>query len=120
MGTKPNISKCYMQTNMVEIQLGDRQTGYDAVEKYIMNYWSNRIPDTMIVSLEVSYNGKDYDKVNCVADCSGYCSAVVEFLSDWWEGEKYIRILGMKDLSSIEISGGIYLEQLDKQKERGV
>lgn len=40
----------------------------------------------------------------------------IEFLSDWWEGEKYIKLFGIKAVSELDISGGIYSEN-DKQEE---
>lgn len=93
---------------MVEIKLKDRQTGYDAVGEYIRRYWEHNITDTVIVSLATSYDGKKFETRNEVASPYNYDD--IEFLYDWWEGEKFIKLFGIKTLSEIEIDGGIYTE----------
>lgn len=35
----------------------------------------------------------------------------VEFLNDWLEGEKYIRLYGIKSVCEIELNDGIYMEE---------
>lgn len=89
---------------MVEIKLKDRQTGYDAVGEYIRRYWEHTITDTVIVSLAASYDGKKFETRNEVASPYNYDD--IEFLYDWWEGEKFIKLFGIKALSEIEIDGG--------------
>lgn len=93
---------------MVEIKLKDRQSGYDAVGEYIRRYWEHNITDTVIVSLATSYDGKKFETRNEVASPYNYDD--IEFLYDWWEGEKFIKLFGIKTLSEIEIDGGIYTE----------
>lgn len=93
---------------MVEIKMKDRQTGYDAVGEYIRRYWEHNITDTVIVSLATSYDGKKFETRNEVASPYNYDD--IEFLYDWWEGEKFIKLFGIKTLSEIEIDGGIYTE----------
>lgn len=34
----------------------------------------------------------------------------IEFLNDWWEGERYIKLFGVKTIEELDISGGIYTE----------
>lgn len=47
-----------------------------------------------------------YDLRNEVA--SPISLSDVEFLNDWWEGEKYIKLFGIKAVGELDISGGIY------------
>lgn len=93
---------------MVEIKLKDRQTGYDAVGEYIRRYWKQHLCDTVIVSLATSYDGVKFDTLNEVA--SPYNFDDIEYLYDWWEGEKFIKLFGIKSIAEIEIDGGIYTE----------
>lgn len=93
---------------MVEIKLKDRQTGYDAVGEYIRRYWKQHLCDTVIVSLATSYDGVKFDTLNEVA--SPYNFDDIEYLYDWWEGEKFIKLFGIKSIAEIKIDGGIYTE----------
>ena len=53
--------------------------------------------------METSYDGKEYLRENEVVspDCD---FEGCEFLHDWWEGEPYIKILGIKNISEIEFT----------------
>lgn len=93
---------------MVEIKLKDRQTGYDAVGEYICRYWKQHLCDTVIVSLATSYDGVKFRTINEVA--SPYNFDDIEYLYDWWEGEKFIKLFGIKSIAEIKIEGGIYEE----------
>lgn len=93
---------------MVEIKLKDRQSGYDAVGEYIRRYWKRHISDTVIVDLATSYDGKKYERRVEIA--SPYNFDDIEFLYDWWEGEKFIQLFGIQSTSEISIDGGIYEE----------
>lgn len=93
---------------MVNIVLKAGQSGYDAVGEYVRRYWDNNICDDVIVSLSVSRDGRIYELIKCVAyPINGYG---MEFLSDWWEGERYIELFGIQAISELDISGGIYEE----------
>lgn len=90
---------------MIDIKLKNGQTGYDVVEEYIHRYWQHNITETVVVSIGVSYDGKTYrlcKEVVCPDDGD------VEFLYDWWEGEDYIKIFGIKSVDELDISGGLY------------
>lgn len=91
---------------MVDIKLKDGQTGYDAVGEYIRRYWNHNITDTVIVSIGTSYDGNTYDLRNEVASPMNFGD--IEFLYDWWEGEKYIKLFGIKTVRELDISGGLY------------
>lgn len=92
---------------MADIKLENGQNGYDVVGEYIKRYWKHNYIDTVIVSLGLSRDGKTYDSYKGVA--TPYYSDI-EFLDDWWEGEKFIRIFGIKTLNELDIYGGIYSE----------
>lgn len=93
---------------MVDIALKDGQTGYDAVGEYIHRYWEHNIVDDIVVSIGTSYDGNTYDLLREVASPVGYND--IEFLHDWWEGEKYIKLFGIKTVGELDIYGGIYEE----------
>lgn len=93
---------------MKDIKLKNGQTGYDTVGDYIRRYWEHNIFETVIVSLGVSYDGQNYNLIKEVA-CP-YNLYDVEFLYDWWEGQKFIKLFGIQTISEVDISGGIYEE----------
>lgn len=96
---------------MIDIVLKDGQSGYDAVCEYIRRYWNHNITDTVIVSIGTSYDGNTYDLRKEVASPLNFGD--IEFLYDWWEGEKFIKLFGIKAVGELDIYGGIY-EGLDR------
>lgn len=94
---------------MVDIRLKEGQTGYDAVGEYIRRYWKHNIYETVVVSLGISYNGNKYDLCKEVA--SPYNFDDIEYLYDWWEGQKFIKIFGIKSINELDICGGLYEEE---------
>lgn len=89
-------------TNPVEtIVLDDKQTGYDVVSEYVKRYWEHHCTEGVIVSIEISRDGKNYECLNEVA--SPYNMYDVEYLNDWWEGEKYIKVTGIQSISDMKI-----------------
>ena len=100
---------------MVDIVLKDGQSGYDAVGEYIRRYWEHNITDDVVVSIGTSYDGNTYDLRKEVASPSPlpleyYGGGDIEFLHDWWEGEKYIKLFGIKTIGELDIAGGLYDE----------
>ncbi len=95
--------------NMIEIKLQDGRTAYDAVGEYIRRYWNHNIKDTVIVSIGTSYDGKAYDLRKEVASPINFDG--VEFLYDWWEGEKFIKLFGIRAVIDLDIAGGIYMQE---------
>lgn len=93
---------------MVEIKLKDGQSGYSVIGEYIRRYWKYHFEETVIVSIRVSYDGKYYDNRTDIAypDQGGD----IEYLSDWWEGEKYIQLHGIQSIYKINVIGGIYAD----------
>lgn len=91
---------------MIYIELKDKQNGYDVVGEYIRRYWEHNISDTVIVSMATSYDGNKFELRKEVASLYNYDD--IEFLYDWWEGEKYIKLFGIKSIQELDIEGGIY------------
>lgn len=91
---------------MIYIELKDKQNGYDIVGEYIRRYWKHNVSDTVIVSMATSYDGKKFELRKEVASPYGYDD--IEFLYDWWEGEKYIKLFGIKAIQELDIVGGLY------------
>lgn len=96
---------------MIDIVVKDGETGYNVVGEYIQRYWEHNIPSSVIVSMGVSYDGNTYNLVKEVAYPTGFCGNDIEFLYDWWEGQKYIKLFGIKTVEELDISGGIYEEE---------
>lgn len=86
--------------------LEDDESGYDFVAEYIKRYWDHNCIDSVVVRIGISYDGISYEYKNEVANATW--DNDIEFDYDWWEGEKFIRILGIKSIEKLEISGGIY------------
>ena len=74
---------------MVQIMLKDGQDGYEAVGEYIRRYWRHHDRASVLISLSTSFDGKTYDY-------------------EWWKGERYIKILGIKDVNCFDVQGGVY------------
>ena len=66
------------------------------------------IYDDVIVSIGLSYDDNTYEMCKEVASPMNFDD--VEFLYDWWEGQKYIKLFGIKTIEEIDVSGGIYTE----------
>lgn len=91
----------------IDIKLENGQSGYDVVGEYIQRYWEHNYPDTVIVYLGLSRDGQIYDSYKGVATPH---HSDIEFLDDWWEGEKFIRLFGIRIINDVDVYGGIYTE----------
>lgn len=95
--------------NTKTIELKDGQTGYNAVEDYILRYWKHDGYDDVIVSMAISYDGHDYVWLNEIATTDDYFDTVT-FMGDWWEGQKFIKLFAIQGVRELKICGGIYEE----------
>lgn len=94
---------------MIEIKLKGKQDGYLFIEEYIKRYWAQESSMTpVIVSMAISYDGKDYLNLKELAYPLSWHTDDIEFLNDWWEGERFIRLLGIKSIDDVDVVGGIY------------
>jgi hypothetical protein len=90
----------------INIVLSNGQDGYSAIREYIIQHWDTNGYATCVVRLATSCDGRKYLEDNEIV--SPYFSkdgnVLVEFLYDWWEGEPYIKILGIKNIHEIELT----------------
>ena len=93
---------------MVDIKLQEGQNGYNEVGEYIRRYWKHNIWTDVVVSLRISYDGKKYQACKEIASPYGFDD--IEYLNDWWEGQTFIKIFGIKSIDELDISGGLYEE----------
>ena len=93
---------------MIDIKLNDGQTGYDVVGEYIRRYWKHNFQDTVVCSIGISYDGNSYELLNEIAEPENFDDILFSY--DWWEGQKYIKLYGIKAVDELDISGGIYTE----------
>ena len=91
---------------MISIELIENQTGYDAVGEYIFRYWKRHLTDDVIVRIGKSFDGVSYDIRNEFA--SPYGINDIMFASDWWEGERFISLYGIKLVNDVDVIDGIY------------
>ena len=84
------------------IVLDNREIAYDAVNEYVKEYWNKHGWDDAIVQMETSYDGLIWDKhrevVTFISDKSN-----ARWLWNWWQGEKYIKILSIVNISELNI-----------------
>lgn len=80
--------------------LKNGETAYDIVGSKIKEYWEDNIHTTVVFRVGLSYNGIHYFEYTTVAYPMGHD---VEYLYDWWEGEPYVKLLGIKALDLVEI-----------------
>lgn len=93
-----------IELDQSEIELG-HVSGYDAVGSFIKRYWDNHRTAPVVVRIGTSFDGMKFVIGNEVAD--PYLFEDVMFDYDWWEGERFIRIYGIRPLCDIEVYGGI-------------
>lgn len=96
-----SISNGYVQLDITD----SFHNGYDAVEALICNYFEHNPMDDLVIRIGTSYDGENYDVDNelVLIDNGSF-----EFLNDWWEGEKFIRVYGIQSIPELVVSGGLY------------
>lgn len=91
------------------IVTGAKITGYMQLryrKKLLMRSWQNmrkeEVDEKVVLYIYVvARDGKNYECLNEVA--SPYNMYDVEYLNDWWEGEKYIKVTGIQSISDMKI-----------------
>lgn len=84
------------------ITLKDNETGYEAVEKYVTKYWNAHCWDDSVVTMRISYDGKNWDKISEIVCPANNCREI-GWPNDWWEGQKYIEIIGIVNVDEIDM-----------------
>lgn len=90
---------------MIFVELDDGKSAYEFVCDCIEKFWENNYYCDVVVSIATSYDGVNYCKSVEIASPTSDMTGV-EFLNDWYEGEKYIKIFGIKSVCDIEIADG--------------
>lgn len=85
--------------------LTDEQSGYEVIGEYIRRYWEEVCYTTVIVSVAIC-DDENYRMFNVVA--SPTHDLDIEYLYDWWEGEKQIILRGIIDVDAVDVNGGIF------------
>lgn len=93
---------------MISIILKNNETGYGEINKYVERYWDVHGSGDVIVGIETSYDGVEWRYNNEIATVYTPAQGEVEWLNDWWEGEKYIRLHGIQGVETINVCGGLY------------
>jgi len=92
---------------MIELKLKPNENAYMIVDKLVRKYWECvREEDDVVVNVECSYDGQKWHGENQFGELPGYGDSEVLWLNDWWEGEPYIRIHGIKNLNELDVIGG--------------
>ena len=86
----------------MNIKLKYKEIGYDVVGKYVEEYLNEHCWDDSIVELETSYDGKDWDRIKEIVCPTNNCREL-KWLNDWWEGQRYINIIGMANVDEIDV-----------------
>lgn len=91
------------------IILEHEQNAYDIIGEYVIRHWQHSYYDDAVVCMDISYDNKEYYNANdYVTPVREFKDYGVIFENDWWEGEKYIKLYGIKNISEIELTGGLY------------
>lgn len=103
---------------MIDIKLNIGLSGYDVIAEYIRQFWQcNNLVETVMFSIGTSYDGHSYTTHNEIADPIN--GDGIEFLNDWWEGERYLRLGGIRSIDSIKLDiseeGEVKMSQIEKR-----
>lgn len=95
---------------MVSLILKNNENGYEKVGEYVKRYWDVHGDGNVIVALETSHSASRWNYYNEIASPLYSFGNSVEWLTDWWEGEKYIHIKGIQSVDTFDILDGLYEE----------
>lgn len=94
---------------MIELKQHRGMSMQTSIDSYVRLFWNKHKPCQVIVMLETSHNGKLWSNFNAIAfpliEANG--NACVCWLNDILNGEHYVRILGIQDIQSIDVYGGL-------------
>lgn len=93
---------------MIEFMLLNGENAYEIVDEYVRRYWEHESCQDAVVSIETSDDGVKWVHIVEVVEPES-CNTPL-WLNDWWEGEKYIRLLGICGVNGLDIYGGLYEE----------
>ncbi len=94
---------------MISVKLDEGKSAYEFVGDYIEKFWKKNYYCDVVVLIGTSYDGVNYCESVEIASPTNDMMGV-EFLNDWYEGEKYIKIFGIKSVYDVEIADGEGIE----------
>lgn len=93
--------------------LSEGDDAYDIIGDYVERYWERHYYGAVLICMYISFDGEIWYGGIEYAEPTEYCTGVV-FNNDWWEGEKHIKLLGIKSVRDFDdFYGGIYEEEVD-------
>ena len=94
---------------MIELKQKSGMSMQASVDSYVFLFWKKYGNCQAIVMLETSYDGELWSNFNAIAfplvEADG--GVRVGWLNDILDGEDYVRILGIQDIQSIDVYGGL-------------
>ena len=85
----------------MNIKIKDKEI-YIKKEELINQFEFDNYKIDTIIELEISYDGKDWDRIKEIVCPTNNCREL-EWLNDWWEGQRYINIIGMANIDEIDV-----------------
>lgn len=88
---------------MIDIKLSVGLSGYNVIAEYIRQFWerNGNLVETVMFSIGTSYDGHSYTTHNEIANPIN--GDDIEFLNDWWEGERYLRLGEIRSIDSFDV-----------------
>lgn len=94
---------------MIELKQKRGMSMQAIVDSYVFLFWKKYGKCQVIVMLETSFDGEMWSYFNAIAfpliEANG--DVRVGWLNDILDGEDYARILGIQDIQSIDVYGGL-------------
>ena len=78
---------------------------YTLVADCIRRFWKSKHVCDVVCLIGTSFDGTDYCKTVEIASPDENLTGV-EFLNDWYEGEPYVKVFGIKRVDEIEFTEG--------------
>ena len=78
---------------------------YTLVADCIRRFWKSKYVCNVVCLIGTSFDGADYCKTVEIASPDENHTGV-EFLNDWYEGEPYVKVFGIKCVDEIEFIDG--------------
>lgn len=94
---------------MIELKQHRGMSMQASIDAYVLLFWERHRNCQVIVMLETSHDDKLWSNFNAIAfpliEANG--NVRVGWLNDILDGEDYVRILGIQDIQSIDVYGGL-------------
>lgn len=93
----------------VIIELKGDETGYSVVGDYIRRYWESvECFDDVLFTITFEDGSVETNVAEVDISKDG---PSIEFVDDWWEGQKRFALNGIRNISEYRVAGGIYLKK---------